>query len=97
MSHLSYWRFVQIQLQPLDNFIEVPSIKTHYIFGYTWSVIPVRDFSISKSYFPTSHIMMHEVLLSHHLYLRDTHPSPKCTAFSTPTAAVLCQSKLCPI
>lgn len=60
MSHLSYWRFVQIQLQPLDNFIEVPSIKTHYIFGYTWSVIPVRDFKKETKYI--------EKLLSHFTY-----------------------------
>lgn len=42
--HLRYWGLIEIQLQHLHNFIEVPSMETHHIFGYPRSIIPVRDY-----------------------------------------------------
>lgn len=42
-SYLRHWGLIEIQLQPLDNFIEVASMETHHIFGYARSVTPVRD------------------------------------------------------
>lgn len=47
-SHLGHWGLVQIQLQALDNFIKVPGLKAHDIFGYPGSVIPAAHRSQSS-------------------------------------------------
>lgn len=40
LDTLRHWGLVQIQLQPVDYFIEVPSIEAHNVFGYSRLVIP---------------------------------------------------------
>lgn len=40
LNTLRHWGLIQIQLQPVDHFIKVPSLETHDVFGYPRSVIP---------------------------------------------------------
>lgn len=40
ISHLRHRGLVQVQLQTLDHFMEIPSLETHHIFGYPRLVSP---------------------------------------------------------
>lgn len=40
ISHLRHRRLVQVQLQTLDHFMEIPSLETHHILGYPRLVSP---------------------------------------------------------
>lgn len=63
--YLRYWGLIEIQLQHLHNFIEVPSMETHHIFGYPRPIIPVRDlFLIIKQTDSLLHVIMYYVLKS---------------------------------
>lgn len=92
ISHLRHRRLVQIQLQTLDHFMEIASLETHHVFGYPRLVGPGTK-GIEQ---PCNLLLLEYVECKFKKAENDSHHSPKCTAFSTPTAAVLCQSKVWP-
>lgn len=87
--HLRHRRLVQVQLQTLDHFMEISSLETHHVFGYPGLVVPGNTDNVCRGNFNHENDSLNVRCVS-------SHHSPKCTAFSTPTAAVLCQSKVWP-
>lgn len=96
MQHLRQWGFIQVQLQPLNDIIEIPRMKTHNVFGYT-----SRFRAEGETEGGNSHVDVYTtltVLWQRHMITccSTAYPSPH-TAFSTPTAAVVVRSKPWPM
>lgn len=75
-------RYVASIFQALDSMYLITGFK-----AFLWLGLFSKDFSLKRE------TVWNRPLLAGRWHFGGTHHSPNCTAFSTPTAAVLCQSK----